>query len=532
MTITYNHTAFPTQQIVYPPSASSQLVGRPLAGARVFTYRSSAHTTPKATYQTNVGNPPPANTNPVVANTIGQVTIYWALDDTDITDLYFVQIKGPTGDDTVYYSYDNFDGSALMGSQPNNTRIDFNFVRNPQFTWNRFKTSYNVSTLTSSGETAGSFVADDWYFTKNNNNATESVTITPFSAGQTDVPYTPVNYLSWNLTGGASGETYKNIYQKYKSVQTLSGQQVSLQFYARSSTSSILTVNYRQYFGTGGSPSTDNLQPFVTQTLSTTWRQYTATITIDGVSGKTFGSNGNDLLQLEFALPLNAGAGANIDLCNVQLEIGSAANAFQYETPNDQRNRLDKDWFGVPTGDIKIAAGAEANYPGWIALDDGTIGNAVSGATSFADEDACALFIYLYLNFADAQCPVSGGRTGITAATALADFNASKRITLPLTMGRLIGNAGAGSGLTNRANGVTGGAETHTNTIAEMPAHNHPGSLMNYDTSDAAGGGNGFTFGVSPGTTNSTALTIASQGSGTAWNIMNPFSFINYFIKL
>jgi microcystin-dependent protein len=47
---------------------------------------------------------------------------------------------------------------------------------------------------------------------------------------------------------------------------------------------------------------------------------------------------------------------------------------------------------------------------------------------------------------------------------------------LPNPAGRVIGVAGAGSTLTERAIGSNVGAETHTLIVAEMPTHNHTGT--------------------------------------------------------
>jgi hypothetical protein len=64
--------------------------------------------------------------------------------------------------------------------------------------------------------------------------------------------------------------------------------------------------------------------------------------------------------------------------------------------------------------------------PGWIVMDGGTIGDAVSGATTRAHADTSSLFILLWERFSDANCPVSGGR-GFSAAH---DFLAHKTIAL------------------------------------------------------------------------------------------------------
>jgi hypothetical protein len=111
------------------------------------------------------------------------------------------------------------------------------------------------------------------------------------------------------------------------------------------------------------------------------------------------------------------------------------------------------------TGDLKWTWKATADT-GWVILDDGTIGNASSGGTTRANADTSALFTLLWTNFANAQAAVSTGR----GASAAADFAANKTIALPKALGRLMGVAGAGSGLTSRTVGVTVGTETHTHT--------------------------------------------------------------------
>lgn len=118
-------------------------------------------------------------------------------------------------------------------------------------------------------------------------------------------------------------------------------------------------------------------------------------------------------------------------------------------------------WAAGPwdTGDLKWTWKATADT-GWVLLDDGTIGSASSGATTRANADTSALFTLLWTNFANSEAAVSTGR----GASAAADFAANKTIALPKALGRLAGIAGAGSGLTSRAVGVTVGAETHTHT--------------------------------------------------------------------
>jgi hypothetical protein len=120
------------------------------------------------------------------------------------------------------------------------------------------------------------------------------------------------------------------------------------------------------------------------------------------------------------------------------------------------------------TGDAKLTLKANADI-GWVMMNDGNIGDPTSSATTRANTDCQALFLLLWTNVTDTYAPVSGGR----GATAIADWNAHKRIGLTKVLGRSIAISGLGAGLTNRSLGSSLGEETHTMTLAEMVTHSH-----------------------------------------------------------
>lgn len=176
------------------------------------------------------------------------------------------------------------------------------------------------------------------------------------------------------------------------------------------------------------------------------------------------------------------------------------------------------------TGDVKLTYKTTADS-GYVMADDGSIGNASSGASNRANADTEDLYTLFWDNMTDSECPVSSGR----GANAAADFAANKTLTIPLTLGRALAIAGTGSGLTARTLGDTVGEEDHTPTEAETAAHTHterkssttattPGSYMR-STNDPVSEGNSST-------------NTASTGSSTAFNVMQPTSFINIMVKL
>jgi hypothetical protein len=128
------------------------------------------------------------------------------------------------------------------------------------------------------------------------------------------------------------------------------------------------------------------------------------------------------------------------------------------------------------TGDVKLTYKTVADA-GWVMMNDGSIGDASSGATTRANADTQNLFNLFFANCADADVPLqtSTGAATTRAAqgTAAAAWAAHCRMVLPKMLGRSWGGAGAGTGFTNRPLGSATGSETHTMTTAELVAHAH-----------------------------------------------------------
>lgn len=100
---------------------------------------------------------------------------------------------------------------------------------------------------------------------------------------------------------------------------------------------------------------------------------------------------------------------------------------------------------GWSTGDTKESF-ADTADTGWVIMDDGTIGDATSGATTRANADTKDLFELLWANVTNAYCPIydSSGVISTRGATSTLDFDAHKRLRLPLTRGRAIAATGTG----------------------------------------------------------------------------------------
>jgi hypothetical protein len=200
-------------------------------------------------------------------------------------------------------------GTAGVTYQP----ISPNYIINGAFDiWQR-GTSFT-------GITGSNYTADRW--AANASGGTMSISRQTFSVGELEVAgfgeadyYARVECTSANDNVGLR---YRN-----ENVKELAGQQVTISFYAKAVTSMPLRAQIQQAFGSGGSATTSIT--FEDFTIGTSWARYTATTTIDSVSGKTIGSSPN--LTLFLVNPNNETF--TLDIWGVQLEAGSVATPFR-----------------------------------------------------------------------------------------------------------------------------------------------------------------------------------------------------------
>ena len=164
-------------------------------------------------------------------------------------------------------------------------------------------------------------------------------------------------------------------------------------------------------------------------------------------------------------------------------------------------NGTDAVWTSIlPAGSIVMyGAGGGSEPIGWLLCD----GQAVS-RTTYA-----ALFTAIATTYGAGDGSTTFNVPDLRARFALGTNDAA----LP---------NGADGGLTTRNEGDEGGAETHTLSVDEMPAHTHQGFDSPGGTASGPGGAGNTVGGTSQ---------TGSTGSGNAHNNMPPFTVVNYLIK-
>jgi microcystin-dependent protein len=239
-------------------------------------------------------------------------------------------------------------------------------------------------------------------------------------------------------------------------------------------------------------------------------------------------------------------AGVDLGTYNITRTDASALNPYDLVTGQISALTFDGTEFQIArqavdgsTGEIRWRL-AGSVLTGYLPLNGLTIGDGSSAATGRASADTVALYTFLWNNFSDTLCPVTGGRGG----SAAGDYAAHKPIRLPNWQCRVpvMADAVGGAAATNLLNtgvpfsagnaatpGSLGGEATHTLLTAELPAHNHaitdPGhshtvaATLVAAGSTGAVGGAGEQYTNAPGTGGSTTgITINNTGGGGVHN--------------
>lgn len=449
MTLNTNYMIAPNLQEYFVDKTT----GTPLAGGNVFYYSDTERSTLKTVYTLVAGVEPGTYVytplpNPVPLSGVGTTTdgegndirvYYYPYNDDGNVENYYIVVKDADGvTQLTRQAWPNIENEP-----PESNRVSYNFVRNPTFySWSNTTEFKDVKT---GSATQYDFMPDDWIYSQDDSSQTINISRGTFASGEnptgTNAPY----YSIYECTSaGSLAGTYNAFSQYYKSVQTLNGQDVVVSIWMKKvSGTGETSISLTQHFGTGGSPHADLDWTVLTiPQLTSEWKQYTGTIQLPSISGMQIGTANNDALILNVNMPLNQTS--LIHIGPIRLERGDSIEGTQLESNDDILKNTDVIglYSTFRTGDFKSTLRNAAD-PGWVVCNDGTIGKPGSGST-LASFSTKALYALIWSNINVAYTPIytSAGVLTTKGASAQADFDALKRLSLTKTLGRVLATAG------------------------------------------------------------------------------------------
>lgn len=147
------------------------------------------------------------------------------------------------------------------------------------------------------------------------------------------IPTEPEYFMRYQVTSAGAGSTFRILYQPIEGVRTLAGRRVQISFWLKADAARNVLPGLSQVFGSGGSPSASVVTNGVVCSLTTAWQQFTQTVTLPSISGKTVGTNRDSVLSFALNMPLNT-------ICTIdisEIEVKEVASSAQVNTPMEIR---------------------------------------------------------------------------------------------------------------------------------------------------------------------------------------------------
>jgi len=211
-----------------------------------------------------------------------------------------------------------------------------NFIINGGIEFDQRNASLVGSPVSGTGSQTRDYFMDRWAISHDESTTSYDIYRGTFTDGQTQVPGEPRRYGHYEIDSTGSGGTFVHVTQRIESARTLAGRSCSVSVWLRTDADRTVTMSLRQGFGTGGSPSSEVVAGSIAFSVTSSWKRFTATFNVPSISGKTFGSNLDDYLELRFALPVNVSLEfdwANVSLVegDIPIEYAEIARSFEEE---------------------------------------------------------------------------------------------------------------------------------------------------------------------------------------------------------
>jgi hypothetical protein len=149
--------------------------------------------------------------------------------------------------------------------------------------------------------------------------------------GESGLPIQFTKFLRYNATTGANN---CGVWQAVEDVTRVQGTH-TLSFYAKGTNPAggVISLDNRQYFGSGGSSELDD--DTRTFSVTSTWQKFTFTVT-PTVAGKTIGASSYYRPFFKQPSSDNGSAAWTLDITGVQLEVGDTATPFEHRSYGEE----------------------------------------------------------------------------------------------------------------------------------------------------------------------------------------------------
>ena len=135
-------------------------------------------------------------------------------------------------------------------------------------------------------------------------------------------------------TGGAGATVYSQ--HSIEDIEQFSNKQVTISFMVKANASTTFQLRRQYYYGSGGTST--EYSGFVDVPVTTSWTKFTHTFSAVDFSSKTIGSSNSYALMFYWSTDQgsNTVRDGNIDITNIQLELGDTATPFEHRSYGDE----------------------------------------------------------------------------------------------------------------------------------------------------------------------------------------------------
>jgi hypothetical protein len=205
-----------------------------------------------------------------------------------------------------------------------------------------------VNASVSIGASTATNMAATMFWASTNAGAAATIAQGKFGPGtQAPAMTTPCsNFLTYQMTSAGGGQ----IISRMESALTLAGQSATFScwLWRGANPVTITGISWAQVFGTGGSPSANVMVTVpVNWVITTTPQRFSVRLDLSSVSGKTFGTNNNDFMQVAINLPTTGLFNLSTtqwqdEQCSPQAPAAGSPTPFEYRGQQAELARVQR----------------------------------------------------------------------------------------------------------------------------------------------------------------------------------------------